>query len=93
MVFLFFGLGIRSASEVEPFFHLFSGKWTFLGITLVLLTLFGSFFIPRFWCRFFCPTGACLILLSSHRKFFKQIEKEVKDSGIETVEENGLSSE
>jgi len=82
-VLLYFGLRIRSGSEIEPFFHLFSGQWTFAGITLVLLTLVGSFFLPRFWCRFFCPTGACLILLSSHRKFFRGIEEGIKASEID----------
>ena len=82
-VLLYFGLGIRSGSEIEPFFHLFSAGWTGIGLTLVGVTLVGSFFVPRFWCRFFCPTGACLILLSSHRKFFRQIEKGIKSSEID----------
>ncbi len=83
-VVLCFGLKIRSGSEIEPFFHLFSGKWTMPGMTLVVLTLSASFFLPRFWCRYFCPTGACLLLLSSHRKLFRRIEEGIRVSGIDT---------
>ena len=81
---LYFLFGIRSAAEIEPFFHLFSNKLTAIGLVLVVVTLAGSFFIPRFWCRFFCPTGACLILLSSHRKFFKRVAKGVESSRIDS---------
>jgi len=86
-VLLYFGLKIGSAAEIEPFFHLFSAKWTLAGMTLVLLTLVASFFVPRFWCRFFCPTGACLILFSSHRRIFRRIEQGIKASEIEVSEE------
>ena len=57
---------------------------TAAGLLLVTVTLLGSFFIPRFWCRFFCPTGACLILLSSHRKFFRKVEQGIKSSWIDS---------
>jgi len=81
---LYFSFGVRSAAEIEPFFHLFSNKLTAIGLVLVAVTLVGGFFIPRFWCRFFCPTGACLILLSSHRKFFKRVANGVEASRIDS---------
>jgi len=87
-VVLYFTFGVRSGAEIEPFFHLFSNQLTVVGLVLVVVSLAGSFFIPRFWCRFFCPTGACLILLSSHRKFFKRVEKGVESSQIDSSSEN-----
>ena len=81
---LYFPLKIRSGAEIEPFFHLFSQSLTAAGLLLVAVTLTGSFFIPRFWCRFFCPTGACLILLSSHRKYFRRVEQGIENSRIDS---------
>jgi polyferredoxin len=36
--------------------------WIFISV-FVVLTLLGSFFIRRFWCRF-CPTGASLAIVN-----------------------------
>ena len=85
-VVLYFPLKMKSGAEIEPFFHLFSKTWTAAGLLLVAVTLLGSVFIPRFWCRFFCPTGAILILLSSHRKFFRRIEQGIRASKIDSSE-------
>ncbi len=79
----FFGLGVPAFARVEPFFHLFSRTrepvaWAFIGAVL-----FSALFIKRFWCRLFCPTGACLVMLSAHRKYLKRIERGVSDSGID----------
>jgi len=81
---LYFPLRIRSGAEIEPFFHLFAAEWTAAGLALAAVTLLAAAFVPRFWCRFFCPTGAILILLSSHRRFFKRIEQGIRASGIDS---------
>jgi len=79
----YFGLGIAAFSEVEPFPHLFSLSKSPLAWLFILVTLAFSLFVKRFWCRFFCPTGACLVLLSSHRKYLKSIARGVADSEID----------
>ena len=85
-VVLYFALGIKSGAEIEPFFHLFAKGWSGAGLLLVAVTLVGSVFLPRFWCRFFCPTGAVLILVSSHRRFFRKIEQGIRVSKIDSSE-------
>ena len=79
----YFGLGISAFSEVEPFPHLFSLTKSQIAWLFILLTLTFSLFIKRFWCRFFCPTGACLVLLSSHRKYLKSVARGLSDSEID----------
>lgn len=44
----------------EPFAVLFSLKGLGIQWYLVTLAMLGSFFIPRFWCRYFCPVGVVL---------------------------------
>ncbi len=92
LVLLYFIGGKSEASEVEPFFFLFSRSWSVIPLSLIVFTLLASFFLPRFWCRFFCPTGAILLLLSSHRKIFKMIEKGVKESQIDPEAEGKKES-
>jgi len=84
LVMLYFAGGRSEASEVEPFFFLFSRSWSVISLSLIVLTLLASFFLPRFWCRFFCPTGAILLLFSSHRKIFRIIEQGIKESEIDS---------
>ncbi|MEL6761223.1 MAG: FMN-binding protein [Myxococcota bacterium] len=48
-----------SAATYEPFF-IFSFIGTDFQWYLATLALLGSFFVPRFWCRFFCPVGEIL---------------------------------
>ena len=49
----------------EPFAPLFTlSSVNTLALGLLLLALGSSLFIPRFWCRYLCPAGACLSLLS-----------------------------
>jgi ferredoxin-type protein NapH len=42
--------------------------WQYIAIVFVGLTLVGSFFIRRFWCRF-CPTGASLAVVNRFNGF------------------------
>lgn len=81
-----FGLGIPAFSEAEPFAHLFSRSRDPLAWLFITAVLFFSLFVWRFWCRFLCPTGACLVLLSFHRRWFKRIGHGLADSGIDAAD-------
>ena len=48
-----------SMATYEPFF-IFSLTGENLQWYLASLALLGSFFVPKFWCRFFCPVGEIL---------------------------------
>ena len=79
----YFGLNVHAFAEAEPYPHLFSLSKSPLAWLFILLTLLFSLFLKRFWCRFFCPTGAGLVLLSAHRKYLKAIARGVEDSEID----------
>jgi len=89
----FFGLGVNAFAMVEPRGHLFARTdmavlWIFIAVVLL-----ASMFVKRFWCRFFCPTGACLVLLSSHRKYLKGVGKGVDESGIDSPDKDAEADE
>ena len=56
----------------EPFATLFSLRGSGIQWTLVTVALAGSFLIPRFWCRFFCPVGVILNRLARLKKRIKK---------------------
>ena len=41
--------------------------WFFFQVFLLLIILLISVYISRFWCRYFCPTGALMGLFNHHR--------------------------
>ncbi|MFO8056705.1 MAG: 4Fe-4S binding protein [bacterium] len=84
-----FGLGEEAFAMVEPRGHLFGRTDMVLAWVFIVAVLFTSVFVKRFWCRFFCPTGACLVILSSHRKLVKQVRKGLDESGIDQPDESG----
>ncbi len=49
-------------ASFNPMQHAFGGHWTGWMLALVALSLVGSLFYFRFWCRYFCPFGAFLAL-------------------------------
>ncbi len=55
-------LAYEPAANFEPFGWLFSANTPFVLLLFALLVLAVSAFSRRFWCRLFCPTGACLEL-------------------------------
>jgi len=64
---LFLVSGRVSDAAVEPFGTLFSFggsvlQWVFLGFVIV-----AGFFVMRFFCRFLCPAGAAMAILSLPR--------------------------
>lgn len=57
-------LGNASAASMEPFLTLFTLKGTKLAWGLLTLTLVAAIFHFRFWCKYLCPVGACLGLIT-----------------------------
>jgi uncharacterized protein with FMN-binding domain len=60
--------GNPAAASYEPFAALFSLRGIPAQWYLISLALVGSFFLPQFWCRLFCPVGAYLSLLIRYKK-------------------------
>ncbi len=74
------------AIGLEPFQHLFA--WSLCdGITLAfgIGVLMLSFVSPRFWCRFFCPSGAAMALWARLRFWRNTRHTEAEDIGEEVV--------
>jgi NosR/NirI family transcriptional regulator, nitrous oxide reductase regulator len=63
-----FGFDKESISSVEPFTHLFGRSEMPAAWLFVFVVLLASVFVKRFWCRFFCPTGTCIMMVSNIRK-------------------------
>jgi polyferredoxin len=56
----------------DPYFALFnlwSDELAVAGVVILLLTLAGSFFVERPWCKYACPYGAVLGLTNLFRIF------------------------
>jgi Na+-translocating ferredoxin:NAD+ oxidoreductase RnfG subunit len=53
----------------EPFAMMFSLEGVGIQWYILPLSLIGSFFMPAFWCRFFCPVDNLLSHLQKMRKF------------------------
>ncbi len=65
---IMFATGNPALGTFEPFTVLFSFKGLGVQWYLVTVAIAGSFIIPRFWCRFFCPVGLMLNTLAKTRK-------------------------
>ena len=82
LVYLFFWAAMMIAfitsnpglATFEPFGPLFSLKGMGIQWYMVSLAIIGSFLIPRFWCKFFCPVGLFLSELA-------KVKKNVKSNG------------
>ncbi len=59
MVFLWLGF-IFDLSKIEPFsaFSIYQSSYISIGIAGLFLLI--SFFVPKAWCKYFCPTGYLL---------------------------------
>ena len=49
-------------ASFNPMQHAFSGHWAGWMLGLLAVSILGSLFYFRFWCRYFCPFGAFLAL-------------------------------
>lgn len=82
LIVLVFPLGKTEVSAFEPYPYFFdelrrlilggssshTSTLRFLVWLYTLAVLLLSLGVKRFWCRIFCPTGSCLLLLSQHKK-------------------------
>lgn len=64
-----------SIGNYEPFAALFKFDGYGLIWLIMPIVMLSSFFIKRFYCRFFCPAGAALTLSTKLRLLFKRKEK------------------
>lgn len=76
LIVLVFGCDLRAYAAFEPYTTLFSWNGSLLIWSYILLVLFFSVFLKRFWCRLLCPTGACLDLFAlTGSRWRKDIER------------------
>ena len=69
LVIVFFASRNRTTLTADPLISVFGLRFTTSDfrsalIIIVAAALIGSFFWPRFWCRYLCPAGAFLSLLN-----------------------------
>jgi MauM/NapG family ferredoxin protein len=58
----------------------FRDAWVFLGVFVGVIAL--NWIAPRFWCRYLCPLGALLGLISKVAIFRRKVGEDCKDCGI-----------
>ena len=61
-----------SLGSYEPFSMMFSLNGVGIQWYILPASIIGAFFVPLFWCRFFCPLGICinrLVLLRKKLRF------------------------
>ena len=60
-----------SLGSYEPFSMMFSLNGVGIQWYILPASIIGAFFVPLFWCRFFCPLGHCINRLVLLRKKIK----------------------
>jgi ferredoxin-type protein NapH len=65
--------------------HTLSLEFGFIAVILLV----ELFFVPRFWCRLFCPTGACLSLIRA--PFTLRVRAAVRNPKAACCKENDCS--
>ncbi|MFA6142044.1 MAG: 4Fe-4S binding protein [Candidatus Omnitrophota bacterium] len=63
-----------SGSQALAYFESVGYKWMGVTVFIAALILIAAFFIPRFWCRYFCPVGAIAELISGLKRRFMKSE-------------------
>jgi polyferredoxin len=59
--------GYHAVGAMEPYIFLFNPGSEILPWIYVAVAIVAAFFVRRFWCRVFCPCGACVELVASIR--------------------------
>jgi polyferredoxin len=54
----------NSWAAFDPMQHIFGGHFAGWVGAIIVISLVGSVFYVRFWCRYFCPVGALLALFN-----------------------------
>ena len=65
-------------ASYEPFATIFGQRGTSVQWFIMPTVILGSFFITRFWCRFFCPVGVVLKIALRIRTHLKSRIKGLK---------------
>jgi polyferredoxin len=63
---------------ISPVFY--RGSLLFLGLFIGILAL--NWWMPRFWCRYLCPLGGLLGLISKFSIFRREVGEACRDCGI-----------
>lgn len=71
-----------SLAGYEPFATLFGLQGFGIQWLILPMVIFTSFFINRFWCRFFCPGLILNKVLISGRKYILKIPEELRSKKI-----------
>ncbi|MFA5168611.1 MAG: 4Fe-4S binding protein [Candidatus Omnitrophota bacterium] len=50
------------------FFGMGDYAWAEVSVLVAVMVLIAAFFIPKFWCRYFCPVGTVDEMISSFRR-------------------------
>ncbi len=64
--------------EIEP--HRFATQFFILGVFVMVFAAVRL--SPRFWCRYVCPSGAMLSLLSKKPVFRRQVDEKCNQCGL-----------
>jgi polyferredoxin len=67
-------------SPWEEFFEMGRYAWVEGSGLVALLILTAAFFIPKFWCRYFCPVGTIDQVISSFRSSQPSSQKKPKEA-------------
>ncbi len=73
--------GTAAFSQIDPFKSLFNLEISLVPTTLLVLTIVASLFIFTPWCRYACPMGAFLSLLTRFSLFKLRFVETCKNCG------------
>lgn len=82
VVFLAIATGEGVLCKFEPFKSIYNLSAAGIGLVLVILTLVSSLFIYRPWCRYICPFGAYLGIVSFVREKLHLINGKIANTCV-----------
>lgn len=78
--------GKLAFGDIDPYFALFNfwtGEVAIGGLLVLLVTLVGSLFVERPWCKYACPYGAVLGITNIFRIFsIRRVERNCRSCGV-----------